>query len=63
MFFRKFIFPFLCFFCFSFYTQRDYCLFFYIFLFMFIDEVGLTCRAGNGGNGIVSWRRVKYIPK
>ena len=30
---------------------------------MFIDEVNLTLKAGNGGDGIVSWRRVKYIPK
>lgn len=30
---------------------------------MFIDEVKLTFRAGKGGDGIVSWRREKYIPK
>ena len=30
---------------------------------MFIDEVNLALKAGTGGNGIVSWRRVKYIPK
>lgn len=29
---------------------------------MFIDEVLLTCRAGKGGDGAVSWRREKYIP-
>lgn len=29
---------------------------------MFIDEVILTCRAGAGGDGAVSWRREKYIP-
>ncbi|MDD2516355.1 MAG: GTPase ObgE [Candidatus Gracilibacteria bacterium] len=30
---------------------------------MFIDEVKVTFIAGNGGSGIVSWRREKYIPK
>ncbi len=30
---------------------------------MFIDSVKLKCIAGNGGNGIVAWRREKYIPK
>lgn len=30
---------------------------------MFIDEVKVTFRAGKGGDGIVSWRREKYIPK
>ncbi|MDD3303038.1 MAG: GTPase ObgE [Candidatus Gracilibacteria bacterium] len=30
---------------------------------MFIDEVKLKVIAGKGGNGIVSWRREKYIPK
>jgi GTPase len=30
---------------------------------MFIDEVHLTLKAGDGGDGIVSWRREKYIPK
>ena len=30
---------------------------------MFIDTVSLSLIAGNGGNGIVSWRREKYIPK
>ncbi|CDR34792.1 GTPase ObgE [Criblamydia sequanensis] len=30
---------------------------------MFIDRVTLEISAGNGGNGLVSWRREKYIPK
>ena len=30
---------------------------------MFIDEVHLTFKAGKGGDGIISWRREKYIPK
>ena len=30
---------------------------------MFVDKVRLTLRAGKGGNGAVSWRREKYIPK
>lgn len=30
---------------------------------MFIDEVTLSLIAGKGGDGIVSWRREKYIPK
>lgn len=30
---------------------------------MFIDEVHLTLKAGKGGDGIISWRREKYIPK
>ena len=30
---------------------------------MFIDEVDIKVIAGKGGNGIVSWRREKYIPK
>ncbi|MBS0621095.1 MAG: GTPase ObgE [Verrucomicrobia bacterium] len=30
---------------------------------MFIDSVKLTLRAGTGGNGVVAWRREKYIPK
>ena len=29
---------------------------------MFIDEVHLTLKAGKGGDGIISWRREKYIP-
>ncbi|MDD5134359.1 MAG: GTPase ObgE [Phycisphaerae bacterium] len=30
---------------------------------MFIDEVKITVKAGNGGRGCVSFRREKYIPK
>jgi len=30
---------------------------------MFLDEVRLVFRAGNGGDGVVSWYRAKYIPK
>jgi GTP-binding protein len=29
----------------------------------FIDEAGITVEAGNGGDGIVGWRREKYVPK
>lgn len=30
---------------------------------MFIDRVQITLVAGKGGNGVVAWRREKYIPK
>ncbi|MBA3722652.1 MAG: GTPase ObgE [Parachlamydiaceae bacterium] len=30
---------------------------------MFIDRVNVEFTAGKGGNGIVAWRREKYIPK
>ena len=30
---------------------------------MFVDSVKVTFRAGKGGNGVVAWRREKYIPK
>ena len=30
---------------------------------MFVDTVTLTLSAGRGGNGVVSWRREKFIPK
>jgi len=30
---------------------------------MFTDQVKLTLSAGKGGNGIVAWRREKYLPK
>ena len=30
---------------------------------MFLDEVTLSVKGGDGGNGCVSWRREKYIPK
>jgi GTPase len=29
----------------------------------FIDEAAISIAAGNGGDGIVAWRREKYIPK
>jgi len=29
----------------------------------FIDEASITVTAGNGGDGLVAWRREKYIPK
>ncbi|HTU80707.1 MAG TPA: GTPase ObgE [Candidatus Acidoferrales bacterium] len=29
----------------------------------FIDEASIAVAAGNGGDGIVAWRREKYIPK
>ena len=29
---------------------------------MFIDEITLTARAGNGGDGVVRWRHEKYKP-
>ena len=28
----------------------------------FIDKVKVKLKAGNGGNGIVAWRRQKYVP-
>ncbi len=30
---------------------------------MFIDRVKLELKAGKGGNGVVAWRREKFIPK
>ncbi|MBS0585293.1 MAG: GTPase ObgE [Verrucomicrobia bacterium] len=30
---------------------------------MFIDKVQVRLNAGNGGNGIIAWRRLKYLPK
>ena len=30
---------------------------------MFVDRVILQLQAGRGGNGVVAWRREKYIPK
>ncbi len=30
---------------------------------MFIDSVTLSLTAGDGGNGVVAWRREKFIPK
>jgi len=29
----------------------------------FVDELTVYAKAGDGGNGIVSWRREKYLPK
>lgn len=30
---------------------------------MFVDSATLTLSAGKGGNGVIAWRREKYIPK
>ena len=30
---------------------------------MFIDHATIFVRSGNGGNGIIHWRREKYVPK
>lgn len=30
---------------------------------MFLDTSVIYCKAGNGGDGVVSWRREKYVPK
>jgi GTPase len=30
---------------------------------MFVDKVRLTLTAGRGGNGVIAWRREKFIPK
>lgn len=30
---------------------------------MFIDRVKVRCIAGKGGNGVVAWRKEKYVPK
>ena len=30
---------------------------------MFVDALKITLRAGKGGNGVVAWRREKFIPK
>ncbi|MBS0633874.1 MAG: GTPase ObgE [Verrucomicrobia bacterium] len=30
---------------------------------MFIDRIKIHCVAGKGGNGVIAWRREKYIPK
>ena len=30
---------------------------------MFTDRITIELRAGKGGNGVVAWRREKYIPK
>ena len=28
----------------------------------FVDQVRIVVRAGNGGDGLVGWRREKYVP-
>ncbi|WP_288345739.1 hypothetical protein, partial [uncultured Pseudoalteromonas sp.] len=28
----------------------------------FVDEVEIRCDAGDGGSGVVSFRREKYVP-
>ncbi len=30
---------------------------------MFVDRIKIQCIAGKGGNGVIAWRREKYIPK
>src|SRR5690625_1399313 len=30
---------------------------------MFVDQVSIFVKAGDGGNGIVAYRREKYVPK
>ncbi|MFY9537512.1 MAG: hypothetical protein WAQ13_04005, partial [Bacilli bacterium] len=30
---------------------------------MFVDEVKIKVKAGDGGRGIVAYRREKYVPK
>ena len=30
---------------------------------MFLDEVKIFVRSGDGGNGLVAFRREKYVPK
>lgn len=30
---------------------------------MFVDELTITAKAGNGGDGVVRWRQEKFIPK
>ena len=30
---------------------------------MFVDELEIKARAGDGGDGVIRWRREKYIPK
>lgn len=29
---------------------------------MFLDKVKIECKAGNGGNGVIAFRREKYVP-
>lgn len=30
---------------------------------MFLDQITIELRAGKGGNGVVAWRKEKYLPK
>jgi GTPase len=30
---------------------------------MFVDRITVLCKAGKGGNGVIAWRREKFIPK
>jgi len=30
---------------------------------MFVDELTISAKAGNGGDGVVRWRREKFVPK
>jgi GTPase len=30
---------------------------------MFLDTAVINCKAGNGGDGVVSWHRAKFVPK
>ena len=30
---------------------------------MFIDHIRIFAKAGDGGDGIISWRREKYVPR
>lgn len=30
---------------------------------MFVDQVSVYVKAGDGGNGLVAYRREKYVPK
>lgn len=32
-------------------------------LYMFVDELEIYAKAGNGGNGVVRWLRAKFVPK
>ena len=29
----------------------------------FVDHIRVHCRAGNGGNGVVSFRKEKFVPR